>query len=354
MMKAAAGFAASLLTVSPSLSLCHSLSALVHGVGDALATCTDPAECGYGSSDEVVYLQAHLKVASQASPSGNAIHRSEPLTSQLTSPEHQVARLAAAKPLQWMHVAKCGTSFADVLNKLPGMCPDLSIDSPLEDMTRDFGEDLPDCPGAFSEEGHEKFYDHSGLGAVYESSVKGHGVTMLRQPEQRIISAYLDYQHTWPLWYFGRFAENVVEFAHEVSGCAVRMLTRSGISTDHGHDEARPCGGLPAATSAEVALAKERLREGFVFVGLTDQWDLSMCLVHAMFGGECTATDFANLNPGTNTSANLYNTSILEGFTDAADGALYEEAIAIFSEETQRYGVSYASCQPCFSQATTK
>ena len=33
------------------------------------------------------------------------------------------------------------------------------------------------------------------------------------------------------------------------------------------------------------------------FVGLTDQWDLSVCLWHAKFGGECLPAEFKNVRP---------------------------------------------------------
>ena len=38
--------------------------------------------------------------------------------------------------------------------------------------------------------------------------------------------------------------------------------------------------------------AAKRVREGFAFVGITEEWDLSACLFHEMFGGDCHAWDF--------------------------------------------------------------
>lgn len=236
--------------------------------------------------------------------------------------------------------------------RLPGMCPLLPstvMQAGFEEHFEAYQTLLIDnvdewCPGSFSSAGRDNFQDHSGMGGVYESSVKGHGIIMLRQPEQRLISAYYYHQHSWPLWYYGRFATDLLEFAQVVSGCAVRMLTREGWAPV-------PCGGPEPASGAEVILARQRLREGFVFVGITDEWDMSVCLLHAVFGGACLASDFADNNAGTNSSQELYDTSELMGFTDAADGALYKEALAIFAEQQQHYGVSYGACQPCFQQA---
>jgi len=82
---------------------------------------------------------------------------------------------------------------------------------------------------------------------------------------------------------------------------------------------------------------------------------LSICLLHAVFGGSCLPTDFINVHPGSITSAQAeYNISELMGFKDVVDGALYEEASSLLVEQLQRYGVSYESCQPCFQQASSR
>merc|ERR1712107_340610 len=48
-------------------------------------------------------------------------------------------------------------------------------------------------------------------------------------------------------------------------------------------------------SEAEIALAKDRLITGFAFVGLTHEWDLSVCLFHAKFGGACNKREFQNI-----------------------------------------------------------
>jgi len=209
------------------------------------------------------------------------------------------------------------------------------------------------CPGSFNLEFNFILGDHSSVGTYYESDVKGHGLIMMRQPEQRLLSAWYDGHHGWPSWYFGRDAKNVLEFAHVLSGCAVRTLVRDIKSL--GFDESpEACGNPESVTAAEVSIAKTRLREGFIFVGLTEEWDLSVCLLHAMMGGDCVATDFLDTHPTFNKTADDgYNTSELMGFTDEADGALYKDAVAMFEQQTKHYSVSQEGCQPCFSQAMT-
>jgi len=271
------------------------------------------------------------------------------------------ARLQAAQPFAWVHVPKCGSSLANALIYLPGVCPNLPSGfrfTELDDFAM-YADILVDewCPGSFSMKGKIRFNDHSGIGgSIYASSVKGHGVIMLRQPEQRIMSGYYHNQHSWPLdLYDGRYAADPLAYAQVLSGCAVRMLTRPGIGLGVEHEEPRgPCGSSHEPVSVvEVTLAKQRLREGFVFVGLTEEWDLSMCLLHAVFGGSCLASDFSDTNPGSNPSQEKYDVSELMGFTDVIDGALYTEASAVFSEQLQLYGLSYDACRPCFKEASS-
>lgn len=149
----------------------------------------------------------------------------------------------------------------------------------------------------------------------------------------------------------------MTEYAHAVSGCAVKMLTRAGKNCLFSHDTTTPvCGSLDPATADEALVAIHRLRTGYVFVGLTDEWDMSICLLHKMLGGKCTAAEFVNsrsefVNSRPDSGA-LYDTSDLNGFTDLYDSLLYEEATRIFNENKERYGVTNSTCYACFQEAS--
>jgi len=303
--------------------------------------------CRFG--DEVSYLQSHASLHPQ-SP------RSVETAPVVSAGDPIVAHLQAARPIALVHIPKCGSSFANALMHLPGLCPNLPPGFVFYNKAKKCALDAKNCvpveqkcPGSFSSEGRYSFIDHSGIGGMYQSVVKGHGIIMLRQPEHRLLSAYYDLQHSWPWWYYKRPARDALEFAQVVSGCSVRMLTREGKASGWEHKEPNPCGGPQPATAAEVTLAKKRLREGFVFVGLSDEWALTICLLHAVFGGNCQESDIINTRSG---SVSSYNISELMGFQDVADGALYEEASSLFAGELQRYGLSYEACQPCFQQAS--
>merc|ERR1719419_1331663 len=144
------------------------------------------------------------------------------------------------------------------------------------------------------------------------------------------------------------------------------MLTRNGRRANE------TCGGMlsGSVTTQEVALALDRLRTGFVFVGLTDMWGLSVCLAHRIFGGTCRTSDFIDGRVTNRQAADrvnrtkrakpmvkiafkpeIYDTSPLGGFRDPYDGALYEAAKVRFKSDLERYKVSMESCQPCFEAA---
>merc|ERR1719382_2104639 len=137
-------------------------------------------------------------------------------------------------------------------------------------------------------------------------------------------------------WPFETPAANVREYAQVMAGCTVRQLARDG---------AHACGIPPLPTPVEVSIAVNRLREGFAFIGITEQWDLSICLFRAMFGGVCVSTDFSNTRLGNeSTSSSLYDTSELHGFVDEHDGPVYAEALAMFSRGVNLYGVEEGKC----------
>lgn len=275
--------------------------------------------------------------------------------------QHQVSNNLF--PVYWVHIPKCGSTFLNSLMNLPGACNfDSTGITPKTDIAGLFHGHRQDglkrpiirtaCPGSFSFDGDVA--THSGIGSIYESVVKGHGLIMLRQPEQRILSGYYhrirNEPHSWPLWHYGRSPKNATEYAKVVSGCAVKILTRRGYAIAQSHYSVdAPCGHPTlAVTHEETQIAIHRLRAGFIFVGITEDWDMSICLFHMMVGGACHSSEFVNSNPGNRSSGGQYETSVLDGFTDIFDGALYEEAKRIYAENLQKYGVSASTCEPCF------
>jgi len=331
------------------------------------------------ASDELTYLQVTLQDHSSqtASKAGRT---------SLTN----VARGSASfLPIAWVHVPKCGSTFFNALVNLPGAVAfgrsnftagvdfvgmlaaldddiaanafilelnDLCLDGfarwgPDDDWVPDMGVYDAARDVTFLEGPWPLIGDHSGIGGVYHSKVKGHGFIMLRQPEQRIISGYNDEFHSWPSWHHGRLPVNMEEYAKAVSGCAVKMMVRPGFAAGRSMGKGAPCGDLLASTDTETAQAIVALRSGFLFVGIQDEWDTSICLLHKMFGGACHASEFSNAHPNSNSSGEPYDTSDLNGFLDEHDGLLYSAAVQIFKSNVQKYDASASGCQECFQLA---
>jgi len=263
--------------------------------------------------------------------------------------------LSASVPLAWLHVPKAGSSLANTLLHTPTLCPGVGIDEVMNRTTscqdcNDFNDGMlgnfrkahglndldATCPGLLKWGWHQAIGDPGKFKKYY----KGKGVAMIRQPEQRLISSYKHDMHDMP---DGFRASSISQYADVVQGCQVRMLT-------HHSDASSYCGDMSELTSDDVKLAENRL-EKFAFVGLTEEWDLSICLFRAMFGGSCYGSDFGNTRLPRGVKTEGHDTSILNGFVDRFDGQLYQKAQDIFAAEMQRYGVNETSCQPCWDHA---
>jgi hypothetical protein len=254
-------------------------------------------------------------------------------------------------------VSKTGSSILNTFYHTPAICPGFSADNYISSSTEldgtwiaSWGRHDDVCTG-FSKSYNEFALGgaHVGLGGLtghlFELN-RGHLVTMLRQPEQRLISQYYHYgalplfndRSEEPFWPFVTSEPREVglrEYALWNGGCAVRQLARSAPS---------PCQSLPMATPTEVSVAVKTLQDGFVFVGITEEWALSVCLFRAMFGGQCVGSDFLDTRPGANSSSSDYDTSELHGWVDTVDATVYAEGLRLFELTRKVYGVDSDQC----------
>jgi hypothetical protein len=122
------------------------------------------------------------------------------------------------------------------------------------------------------------------------------------------------------------------DYAACVQSCMTNML----IGNACGHEEKR---AEQLASNRQAALARLPL---LGFVGLTDHWDLSICLWHAKFGGDCLPAEFANLRPGPNRVH--YDERKLGSPSQFADQAIYERAADLFAQELAKHHVNPHTC----------
>merc|ERR1719436_379759 len=160
----------------------------------------------------------------------------------------------------------------------------------------------------------------------------------MRQPEQRLLS---EWHFSQPPWV--NVTGSILTWMPKYVGCVTKMLTRNR-PMGQCHDEMPP-------TRAEVDEATRRLLTGFSFIGMTEQWDLSICLFNVMFNQACRSYQFANNHPTTGGSMTIYDTAELNGFRDPYDNELFDFGVKLFEANLKRYNVSETSCQSCWHEA---
>jgi len=318
--------------------------AFAHSVGTAGAQAPKQGK-GDGELEEVSLLQTQISLKPDG---GNGLPRPGGIGRPGFQGLDGSPLLSAAWPLAWIHFPKTGTSFANALIKLPGICPgkNVTFDSYGDNAywaAAQFFSELhtgASCPGLFLLATQWSHRTLVGSDFMYKTYYLGHTVAMFRQPEQRLMSDFLD---------IGA-GQDIRDFIRSNQGTYVKQLTRTALPLDSSQDMGRIDELRSAPTESEAALALQRVSEAFAFVGITEQWDVSMCLLHAMFGGSCHASDFGNVNPAAG-HADLHNTSELQGFVDSYDGPIYAKALQIFNNRLEEFGVTPSSCQPCFEEA---
>jgi hypothetical protein len=168
---------------------------------------------------------------------------------------------------------------------------------------------------------------------------KGNLFGMFRDPARRAQSAW---------HHFARGKGNLSEFAISIRGQQASMLSLGDAARQRRYCEVGKarCNNLEVPN---VTLAIERL-EGFAFVGLTEEFDLSICLFHRMFGGECLDVEFVNMRKG------AYNKrrdqerldselAMLKAQGDPWDTPFYEAASRRFWSDVEKYDVTRKTCR---------
>merc|ERR1712224_810031 len=140
---------------------------------------------------------------------------------------------------------------------------------------------------------------------------------------------------------------NLSTFVRRSAGESVKMLNGIGFVKAN-------------VTDDMVKTAIARLETGFAFVGLVEEWPLSVCLFHKMFGGRPHKREFVNTRPGNvfhpgdrPTDDVPVDTADLEGYTDPYDGQVYAKAHEIFWANVEKYGATQQACQELCGHATS-
>ena len=146
----------------------------------------------------------------------------------------------------------------------------------------------------------------------------------LERLRRELNANYSDYAHLGPRR-IDAAASQIYAAWPGLRGCATRLLT------------GRPCNAASAALGPDdAALAIARLRRDFAFVGLTEHFDVSVCLFGAMFGGAFSeANMLQNYRPSAHTA---HLERLLPDYVDEHDDAVYAEAERLFAAQLRAHG----------------
>ncbi|OLQ00578.1 hypothetical protein AK812_SmicGene16759 [Symbiodinium microadriaticum] len=288
--------------------------------------------------------------------------------------------LKEAQPLEWVHFPKTGSSFVNTIAHLAGTCPSLGKHAINEDtvgggacwLSRWFEERCPQECHADRYVCQQSSLPHVPI-AIY-SARRGHLVGMFRNPDQRILSAYHDEANNFAAEDYGNFLIDTSH--HEIqqnggncTGSVVRGLPKRPLL-----DFARTWkGGVtyqltadnqtmtalhprrPRVTRRDATEAARRVHDGFAFVGITEEWDLSICLFHKMFGGACNAFEFEDTRPSYDgkSADQDYDTAQLQGWHDDIDEVVYAAALEVFRRNLASFSVSHETCQECYGHKSS-
>lgn len=161
-------------------------------------------------------------------------------------------------------------------------------------------------------------------------------VAMFRNPITRILSAFHHNLHSFRMGpgsnrKMRNKVKSVEDFANwpGISGCQTKMMLGQfcGKSfTKH----------VPDVPQEKIKEAVEKVKK-FSFVGLTEYWNLSICLFHAQFGGEISSTEFENSRMGVYTHTQS-STDDIKDVKDSVDEVIYKEALRVFVQRLEKYG----------------
>eukprot|EP00494_Astrolonche_serrata_P031931 UN32200 len=197
----------------------------------------------------------------------------------------------------WLHFPKCGTSF---LIRYVIMHVVYQPDIILQDDTEHGGMQVEQILNDFPPDKHceiplEQVFGHM---ALRDASVKNYVFANFRNPHDRIISAYHSNKHAMGLSKeekqkmlklinnAGKL-KRINTFANYpgIMGCQVKMVL------------GKHCAAQYDITEDDLKRAK-KIVESFLFLGLTEEWNRTICLFHFQFGGRTFDVEYLNSRLG--------------------------------------------------------
>lgn len=258
---------------------------------------------------------------------------------------HPFSQLRTGSPIRWLHIPKTGTSLMHLIWRWGCDFPDPQVEvGPTETALNERFPMKKFCPRLLD----YTPATHKPIGPSEWAEHSDSFVTMLREPGARACSAYMNGKHCVKdcntefddcdcvrscsddgreaLGCAGmKEAATLREYVGfpEFPGCASKMM--AGV----------PCNEIAKLPTRQTAI--DRLHN-FKFVGLVEEWELSVCLFHRLLGGEPHPDEFGKT--GAHDKYDSYqDTCTAEAVAgipvDADDSKLYETGTQIFWSQVQ-------------------
>lgn len=244
-------------------------------------------------------------------------------------------KTAGASPrVAWVHIPKCGSPFGLTLVYYVANQLRAGGDRRLHDSV---GLDVAQVEqeqwfrDAFWTKGWLGYANHNSISRGVAREWKGHFFANFRHPARRAQSAY---------HHFGGGGLSPRAYAELVAGSATKVVAGQMFGLSCVWPRAHGCWN---ASAPDVALAVRRL-DDFAFVGLTDEWDLSICLFHAKFGGTCFREELETSNSRNSSAEDMVDGMAFAGYVDPFDWQLYAAAQRRFARDLARYNVTAERC----------
>mmetsp|Transcript_79650 Transcript_79650/g.140588 ORF Transcript_79650/g.140588 Transcript_79650/m.140588 type:complete len:386 (-) Transcript_79650:152-1309(-) len=271
--------------------------------------------------------------------------------------------------LAWFHVMKAGSTFGATLAHFANGSLPSEAHMPSCGALDDSYEDA--CPGGA--QGEEEFFvykypkeqwfpkvfwspddndpgNHRSIHPLDWKRWQGSFVGMFRQPEERMVSAFNHFAEgkgdllsfrKYTLGTVTKMLAGTAEIGIAVVRCSFEWLEKYSNTENCTTEDCLECIRDPG-TDLDQALTR---LDGFGFIGLTEHYNLSVCLFHVMFGGECLPIEFANMRSADYVEDPAVLLEKLQGLEDPYDNAIYSKASTVFWDRIARYGINQEKCE---------
>eukprot|EP00427_Karlodinium_veneficum_P009476 CAMPEP_0169077238 /NCGR_PEP_ID=MMETSP1015-20121227/8771_1 /TAXON_ID=342587 /ORGANISM="Karlodinium micrum, Strain CCMP2283" /LENGTH=410 /DNA_ID=CAMNT_0009136747 /DNA_START=33 /DNA_END=1265 /DNA_ORIENTATION=+ len=264
----------------------------------------------------------------------------------------KLTRTVPLENLQWLHIPKSGTSFIATLWNFGCGQGDVQLDYDVDAIA---GPNCSTCYDfALMDRYPKEIYCRKGVFSdAFETQHQPVTLTQIAQglnvvgffrlPRHRIASAFNEgmhasgFSHDMYKQMTSECRGNVTCFANfpGIAGCATRMLT------------GQKCANESSVIWPERITQAIETVHSMAFVGLTEQWNESICLFHLMFGSRLHPAELKDYHPTHVAEESITKEHLeLSAYVDEADEAVYAAAKA-------RYNALFSQHVPKGSSACT-